>query len=455
MTFATRSARLNWIEFKILMRLSLPLILAQLAQSSMGFVDTLMAGRVGATDLAAVAVGSSIWFPVFILLLGILNALTPSVSHAYGQKDNAAIRALIPQGLYLGIGLGLGAALLLRSCYPLLTLLEVEESIVPLIMAYLKAVSWGFPAIGVCFALRYCIEGLSVTRPSMFISFVGLLVNILVNYILVFGKLGFPAMGGVGCGIATAATMWVMMGGMLIIFQRGRLFRYLELGSFRARPNGEILTYLLRLGIPIGVGMFIECSIFAVIALLLSRFGAQTVAAHQIAISFTGMVFMIPLSIASAIAVRVSYNHGRNHPQHTRRSVRVGLATTTAIALLSCTLIAAGAEPLTRMYTPDSALAGAAAILLLLAALFQIPDALQVSCAGALRGFKDTRTPMLLQIVSYWGIGLPCGCFLGLHLELAARGFWIGLICGLSAAAVLLGVRLRTIVAQEISKSTT
>jgi MATE family multidrug resistance protein len=444
-----RDTQLNWIEFKILMRLSLPLILAQLAQSSMGFVDTLMAGRVGATDLAAVAVGSSIWFPVFILLLGILNALTPSVSHAYGQKDNATIRALIPQGLYLGITLGLGAAVLLRSCTPLLVILKVESSIVPLIMAYLKAVSWGFPAIGICFALRYCSEGLSITRPSMLISFAGLLINIIVNYVLVFGKLGFPALGGVGCGIATAATMWVMMGGMLVIFWRGRLFRYLQLLSFRARPNGEILTYLLRLGIPIGVGMFIECSIFAVIALLLSRFGAQTVAAHQIAISFTGMVFMIPLSIATAIAVRVSYNNGRNHPRHTKRSVKVGLATTTGIALLSCTLIAAGARPLTTMYTPDPELAGAAAVLLLLAALFQIPDALQVSCAGALRGFKDTRTPMLLQIVSYWGIGLPCGCFLGLYLEMAARGFWIGLICGLSAAALLLGVRLQKIVRKE------
>lgn len=447
--------QLNWIEFKILMRLSLPLILAQLAQSSMGFVDTLMAGRFGATDLAAVAVGSSIWFPVFILMLGTLNALTPSVSHAYGQKDNATIRALIPQGLYLGIALGLAAALLLRSCTPLLVMLKVDSDIVPLIMLYMKAVSWGFPAIGVCFALRYCIEGLSITRPSMLISFGGLLVNIVVNYVLVFGKLGFPALGGVGCGIATAATMWVMMGGMLVLFWRGRVFRYLQLLSFRARPNGEILTYLLRLGIPIGAGMFIECSIFGVIALLLSRFGAQTVAAHQIAISFTGMVFMIPLSIASAIAVRVSYNNGRNHPRHTKRSVKVGLATTTGIALLSGTLIAAGAKPLTAMYTSDTKLASAAAVLLLLAALFQIPDAIQVSCAGALRGFKDTRMPMLLQVISYWGVGLPCGCFLGLYLELTARGFWIGLICGLSAAALLLSLRLRRIVRTETATNTT
>jgi len=446
-----RKFHLQWVEFKILMRLSLPLILAQLAQSSMGFVDTLMAGRVGATDLAGVAVGSSIWFPVFILLLGTLNALTPSVSYAYGHKDHATIRTLVPQGLYLGFTLGCAGAMVLYQCTPLLHVLKVEESIIPLITAYLKAVSWGFPAIGVCFALRYCSEGLSLTRPSMLISFAGLGINIVVNYILVFGKLGFPPLGGVGCGVATAITMWVMMVGMVLVFWRAQFFRHLQLFSSFARPNPQILADILRLGVPIGTGMFIECSIFAVIALMLSRFGAQTVAAHQIAMSFTGMVFMIPLSISTAISVRVSYNNGRNHPQNTRRSIDVGLATTAVIAVLSCAMMAASAPWLTAMYTPDVELAAAATTLLLLAALFQIPDAIQVGCAGALRGFKDTRKPMLLQIVSYWGIGMPCGYFLGIYLGMAARGFWIGLICGLSSAALLLGLRLRRIVRKEIT----
>jgi len=431
------------------MRLSLPLILAQLAQSSMGFVDTIMAGRVGATDLAGVAVGSSIWFPVFIFLLGTLNALTPSVSHAYGQKDHTSIRALIPQGVYLGLTLGCAGAIVLHQSAPLLHLLEVEKSIIPLITAYLKAVSWGFPAIGVCFALRYCSEGLSLTRPSMLVSFAGLGINIVANYILVFGKLGFPALGGVGCGIATALSMWIMMVGMILVFWRAKFFRHLQLLPAFVRPNRNTLSNILRLGIPIGTGMFIECSIFAVIALLLSRFGAQTVAAHQIAMSFTGMVFMVPLSISTAISVRVSYNNGRGHAQNTRRSIGIGLATTAAIAVLSCSMMTATAPYITSMYTLDSELAATATTLLLLAALFQIPDAIQVSCAGALRGFKDTRTPMLLQIVSYWGIGMPCGCFLGLYLEMAARGFWIGLICGLSSAALLLGLRLRRIVRRE------
>jgi len=431
------------------MRLSLPLIFAQLAQSSMGFVDTLMAGRVGATDLAGVAVGSSIWFPVFIFLLGTLNALTPSVSHAYGQKDHASIRALVPQGVYLGFTLGCAGAVILYQSTPLLNFLEVDESIVPLITAYLKAVSWGFPAIGVCFALRYCSEGLSLTRPSMLVSFAGLVINIVANYILVFGKLGFPAMGGVGCGVATALTMWIMMVGMVLIFWRAQFFRHLQLLSSFAKPNRGILAGILRLGVPIGTGMFIECSIFAVIALLLSRFGAQTVAAHQIAMSFTGMVFMVPLSISTAISVRVSYNNGRNNPLNTRRSIGIGLITTAALAVLSCVMMAAGAPYITSMYTTDSELAVAATTLLFLAALFQIPDAIQVSCAGALRGFKDTRAPMLLQIISYWGVGMPCGCFLGLYLGMAARGFWIGLICGLSSAALLLGLRLRRIVRKK------
>ena len=442
MPHSKRSKHLLIAEFSILARLSLPLILAQLAQSSMGFVDTVMAGRYGATDLAAVGVGSSVWFTVFLLILGILTALVPSISQARGRRDNTQIRALVPQGIYLGALLGLGAALTLRHGEHFLRLLEVDGAIIPLATNYLKAVSWGFPAIGVCFALRYCCEGLSVTRPGMLVSFGGLLVNIVANYVLVFGKLGLPALGGIGCGYATTMTMWMMLGGMVLVFRRERQLRTQRLLALKVSPHLKTLTSLLRIGLPIGIGMFVECSIFAIIALLLSRFGAQTVAAHQIAISFTGMVFMIPLSISSAISIRVAYNHGRSQRQHTRRSIGVGLATTGVLAILSSSLMATCSMWLTALFTPDADLAAAAASLLLLAAVFQVPDAIQVSAAGALRGFKDTRTPMLLQTISYWCLGLPCGCYLGLHLGMQARGFWIGLICGLSCAALLLGLRL-------------
>lgn len=442
MVSSERRNQLLGAELKKLTYLSLPLILAQLAQSSMGFVDTVMSGRVSAQDLAAVAVGSSIWFPMMLLLLGILSALTPTISQAYGANDRRAISHVAPQGIYLGIILGSIIMLLLHQAHYLLPWLQVSPEITPLIIGYLEGVSWGFPALGACFALRYSSEGLSLTRPSMLVSFFGLAVNIVANYLLVFGKLGLPAMGGVGCGPASALTMWAMFIGMLFVVWRGALYRQLKMLRFNASWCWETQKQLLKLGLPIGGGLFIECSIFATIALLLARFGAQAVAAHQIALSFTSMTFMVPLSIATAISVRVGHTTGRKRPRQTQRAVYTGVLTTLVCALISCTIMANFPHLCVSIFTNDTQLLNAAASLLFLAAVFQIPDAIQVCCAGALRGLKDTKVPMIIQTISYWGIGLPIGCYLGLFLNWGAKGFWIGLICGLTSAAIMLSIRL-------------
>ncbi len=433
-------------EICTLLRLSIPIILAQLAQSSMAFVDTVMAGQVGATDLAAVALGSSIWFPLSLFQLGLLSALTPIVAQAHGGNNPATIRHTTPQGIYLGLISGVVIMLLLQHADIILPLLHTQAELIPLVHAYLHGTAWGFPAVGICFALRYCSEGLSLTRPGMIVSFSGLATNIIANYTLVFGKFGFPALGGPGCGVATAVTMWMMMLVMVIFYWKGSVYRKLRLLHY-AHLSAATQKQLLKLGLPIGAGLFIECSIFALIALLLSRFGAQTVAAHQIALSFTSMTFMIPLSISSAIAVRVGHTIGRRRPSQTRRAVRVGIATTFTLALVSCATMALFPHRCVAIFSHDPQLRNAAASLLTLAAIFQVPDAMQVSCAGALRGCKDTRIPMLIQTIAYWGIGLPCGCYLGLYLNWGARGFWIGLICGLSAAAIMLLLRLRRVLA--------
>ncbi len=439
---------LRQIELKKLSTLSLPLILAQLAQSSMGFVDTVVAGRVSANDLAAVAIGSSVWFPLFLLLLGVLNALTPTISQAHGAGQHDVIRQVTPQGIYLGGLAGLVIMLVLQHSSVILPWFHTAPELIPLIEGYLHGVSWGFPAIGICFALRYCSEGLSLTRPSMIVSFLGLAVNIGANYVLVFGKLGFPAMGGVGCGPASAITMWVMFFGMLVVFWRGNIYRNLKMLQFNAPWCWNTQKQLLKLGLPIGGGLFIECSIFAIIALLLARFGAQSVAAHQIALNFTSMIFMIPLSIATALSVRVGYTIGQQRKQQLLRTIRCGIAGAIALAVISAAAIALLPLQCVSIYTTDPQLSHAAATLLFLAAIYQIPDAIQVNCAGALRGCKDTRVPMFIQTVAYWGIGLPVGCYLGLYLQWGARGFWVGLICGLTSAAIMLVLRLRYILSR-------
>lgn len=440
---SSRRWLLRRVELKKLTTLSLPLILAQLAQSSMGFVDTVAAGRVSANDLAAVAIGSSVWFPLFLLLLGVLSALTPTISQAHGAGQHDVIRQVTPQGIYLGGLAGLFIMLILQQSSVILPWLNAAPELIPLIEGYLHGVSWGFPAIGICFALRYCSEGLSLTRPSMAVSFLGLGVNIAGNYVLVFGKLGFPAMGGVGCGPASALTMWAMFFGMLVVFWRGNTYRDLNMLRFTAPWCWSTLKQLLKLGLPIGGGLFIECSIFAIIALLLARFGAQSVAAHQIALNFTSMIFMIPLSIATALSVRVGYTLGKQRRHQMLRTVRCGIVGAILLALLSAIIMALLPFQCVSIYTTDPQLRYTAATLLFFAAIYQVPDAIQVTCAGALRGCKDTRTPMLIQTAAYWGIGLPMGCYLGLSLQWGASGFWIGLICGLTSAALMLLLRLR------------
>lgn len=445
MVNSKRRWRLRLVELKKLIALSLPLILAQLAQSSMGFVDTIAAGRVSADDLAAVAIGSSVWFPLFLLLLGVLSALTPTISQAHGAGEYAVIRQVTPQGIYLGGCSGLLIMLALQQSSFILPWLNAAPELTPLIEGYLHGVSWGFPAIGICFALRYCSEGLSLTRPSMIVSFLGLAVNIGANYVLVFGKLGFTAMGGVGCGPASAITMWAMFFGMLWVFWRGNIYRNLKMLHFNAPWCWSTQKQLLKLGLPIGGGLFIECSIFAIIALLLAHFGAQSVAAHQIALNFTSMIFMIPLSIATALSVRVGYTIGQQRRHQLLRAIHCGMAGAITLALISATVIAVLPLQCVSIYTTDPQLRHAAATLLFFAAIYQVPDAIQVNCAGALRGCKDTRIPMFIQTAAYWGIGLPIGCYLGLYLRWEARGFWVGLICGLTSAAIMLAVRLRYI----------
>ncbi len=440
-------------ECKEIVRLAIPIVIAQFAQSANGFVDTVMAGQVSPRDLAAVAVGSSIWVPLFLFFVGIMQGLTPFVSQYHGANRNHHIGPLIQQGLWLALPLGCLGFVLLRSVAPLLDLMEVEESIAPLITDYLIGLSWGFPAITLFLAFRSLTEGTSRTRPVMIVSLIGLMVNIPVNYILIYGKLGFPAMGGVGCGWATSVVMWLMLG--LIVLYNIFLERLAPSGVFKrlAPPNANQLFAIMKVGLPIGLSIFIEVSLFCVIALFIAGIGPNVVAGHQIALNATSMMFMIPLSLSLALTVRVGRNLGQNNVAGVKRSTAIGLIIIVVLAsAASMTMILANSA-IASIYTDDPELIKMASALLLFAAAFQISDGLQVGASGVLRGMKDTSIPMLITVLAYWCLGLPIGYTLGLTdwlgAPMGAQGFWIGLIAGLSFAALFLcwrvKIRLKTL----------
>ncbi len=441
----TRPQRVGTEAYSLL-KLATPIIIAQLANTAMGFVDTVMAGRVSPQDLAAVALGNSIWVPVFLLMTGILLATTPKVAQRFGAGSHNEIGPLVRQALWLALGVGLTAAVLLWNAEIILTLMNVDPGLIEPSMGYLRAVACGFPAVALYHVLRCFSDGLGHTRPSMVIGLCGLALNIPLNYIFIYGKLGLPAMGGVGCGWATGLVMGFMFLSMLWWVKWAPFYQPSKIFSHFEWPQWPVLKRLLSVGLPIGISVFAESSIFAVIALLIGGLGATVVAGHQIALNFSSMVFMIPYSLGMAATVRVGQALGRGEPREARFAAGVSMGAALAYACLSASLMLLLREQIAQIYTPDPAVIAVATTLLVYSALFQFSDAIQVTAAGALRGYQDTRVTMILTLFAYWGIGLPVGYALGLSDWLGEpsgpSGLWQGLVVGLTCAGGMLAVRL-------------
>lgn len=444
-----RQSKMLRTEVRLLLTLAAPILAAQLAHQALAFTDTVMAGRVSATDLAGVAVGSSLWIPVFLFLYGVLLALTPMVAQLYGAGKTEETGPLVRRGIIVALPLVITAMLLMRNAGFVFTRMEVDPQVAVISANYLKAISWGLPAIALFFLLRNLSEGLGLVRPSMLIGLASIPVNVTANYIFIHGKLGFPAMGGVGCGWASTISLWFMAFCMLHTIWRLRQYNKTHFFDLSQKHGKEGARQILRLGLPIGMSLLVESSIFALIALFLSPLGAQTVASHQITLNYSSLIFMIPLSISMAITIRVGHAIGRQRFDRAWLVGKAGLWLNSSIALLTASLTLLFAEQIANIYTRDPQVIAIAVGLLYLNAFYQFSDAFQVGAAAALRGYKDTRIPLLMIVVAYWVIGLPLGYSLALTnlwgAPMGAKGFWISLIVGLSVAAVLLGSRLRKV----------
>jgi multidrug resistance protein, MATE family len=423
------------------LRLAGPLILAQIAFVGMIVTDTLMAGHLSATDLAAVALGSAVWTPLYLFFMGICMAVSPFVAQLVGAGTHRAVGPYLHQALYFAIALSTTWWLLLRGCGLILTQLEVSADIRALSIAYLHAMAWGTPAACLFFVLRFTSEGLGRTRPVMGFAFLGLLVNAAADYVLMYGAFGAPALGAEGCGWATALTLWVMALGLTWFVTRNEAYCDLDLLSAWQRPRARNWLETLRVGLPIGISIFMEASLFATVGLLMAQFGAAAVAAHQVAINFTALTFMIPVGLALATTIRVGQAAGRGDPQGVRTSGRTGIGIALGVMLFPALLMGLLPKFVVELYTNAPEVARLAEGFLRLAALFQLWDGLQVTASGALRGLKDTRVPMLITFFAYWCVGLPLGAYLAFAALKQPAGLWWGLIAGLAVAAALLNLR--------------
>lgn len=434
-------------ELTDLWRLAWPVLIGQLATVGMSVADVAMTGHVSADDLAAVALGASIWSIMLVTVMGIMMAVNAVVAHEVGAGNTTRIAHVARQSLWNALGVGLLACALTN----LATLVFDHLGLTPLVgeraARFVHVISIGMPAFAAYRVLYGYSASLNQTKPVMVIALLALLFNICVNWLLIYGHWGFPKLGAVGCAWATGIGIWLMLAAMVWWIRHAPVYRQTDpFAQFEAPCWTEIGT-MLRMGLPIGVTYFAEVSAFGLVGLLVARFGVIPVAAHQIALNFSSLVFMVPLSFGIALVTRVGLAAGEGDAVRARFVAWVGVAASIVFALLSASCIALWRFQIAAAYSSDPAVQVLTAHLLLFAALFQLSDAIQVAASCAIRGYKVTRPPMLIHMAAFWGCAVPLGCWLGLApawlpwrpaQPMQATGFWIGLVLGLTVAAVML-----------------
>lgn len=438
------------VESKRLITLAWPLLIAQITQMMMGVIDTIMAGHYSATDMAAVALGFSIIVPLQCFIQGLGLAMPPILSRLHGKGNTSDVASAAWQAGYLLLTISLLILLIWPFTGHLVALFPMEPALYDITVDYVQFVLLSMPAFAGYQWLRNFCEGLGTTKPTMAITLIGLMCNVAGNYIFIYGAGPVPAFGGAGCGIATAIVIYTMFfATMAYVLLSDRLKKYNLFGHIY-RPDLRMILRTFKLGFPVAMTLLFEVTLFAVVALMLAPFGPGTVAAHQVALNFSAIMFMFPLSLGMALSIRVGYRIGQNNPAQARMVVKSGITIGMCIATLtaSFTLLAKGA--IISLYTQDETVFALANSLLIYAALFQFSDAIQVLSANALRGYKDTTAMFIITFIAYWLIGLPTGLILGrtdwiTSEPMSAAGFWIGFIVGLSSAAVMLGSRVMII----------
>ena len=434
-------------ELRALLRVVWPIVVTQLSQMGMGVADTMMAGRVSAADLAGVTLGGNLYWPSMLLLSGIVMSITPSVSQLHGGGRTQESGEVVRQVLWIALAGGAVTTWLLHNAEPVYHLIGVDPVAIPIATAYLAALSTGLlPLLGYM-ALRNLCDGISWTLPAMCIGLSGLVLKVPLNALFIYGNesLGIEPMGGVGCGWATALVMFYQLAAMTIVvaFSRVRVARLFARFSW---PDRREILRLVRLGVPIGITMFVEVGFFSVVGLSVGALGVVQVASHQIAFNVAGIAFMVPLALSVGATIRVGTNIGGGHIDGARLAGAVAMGVVGVWSLVSAALILSLRGEVSALFSSDPAVIQVASALMVLGALFQFFDGAQVGAIGTLRGYKDTRAPAAIGVVAYWCIGLPAGAALcyGFSVlpEMGVAGYWWGVVIGLGIAAILLLVRL-------------
>lgn len=430
-------------ELRPLLRLAIPVILAEIGWILLGIVDIVMVGRVSAAAIGAVSIGNSIYVMVSLFGLGLLLGLDYLVAHAYGAGELDECHRWLLHGLYLACAVGVVLFGVVVLSIRLLFMIGLDPAVVPMAVDYLRIANYSVPPLLLFTALRRYLQAINIVNPIMFALFAANVVNALANWIFVFGHWGAPALGAAGAAYATVFSktfMALALGGYLALRERRN---HTGLFEISLRPEFSRFAKMLRLGLPIGTQILLEVGVFATATLLAGRINAVALAAHQIALKIAGFAFMIPLGVSAAGAVRVGQWLGGEKPANAARAGWLALAFGVGFMCFSGALFVSFPQFFMRLFTPDSRVIALGVSLLYLAALFQIFDGSQIVGAGVLRGTGDTRTPMIWNLVAHWFIGLPVGYTLCFIAGWGVRGLWVGLTLGLVVVAAALVRRWR------------
>lgn len=430
-------------KLKLFTIILLPILVTQVSMYLMNFFDTVMSGQASAKDLAGVAIGSSLWVPVFTGINGILLAITPIIAHLIGAHANNQIAKKVQQGVYLATALAIvvviiGAFLL----DPILNVMDLEMEVRHTAKLYIIWLVTGIVPLFIFNTLRCFIDALGQTRISMVIILISLPINIFFNYIFIFGKFGVPAFGGIGAGIATALTYWLVCFIAFGILYKMHPFRGYHLFSNWVKPSLAEWWEQLKIGIPIGFSIFFETSIFSAVTLFMSVYSTYTIAAHQAAMNFASLLYMIPLSVGIALTIAVGFEVGGKRYDEARTYGYIGISGGLFIAIFAGLVLYVFNDMVANLYTDNEEVVELAKHFINYAIFFQLADAFGAPIQGALRGHKDVNVTLITSFVSYWIIGLPCGWLLANYTSLEPFGYWVGIIIGLSCGAVALLWRL-------------
>lgn len=432
-------------ESKLSLRLAIPLMIGQLSQMLLGVVDTLMVGRLGVTELAALTFANSLFYVPFVFGIGVLTAVSVLSSNARGARDPKAARASCREGLYLGAGLGVLLFLLCGAISFRLDWFGQPAEVTAATGTFYRIIMFSTVPALASIALKNHADALNRAWTPFWIFLGGVLLNVLLNWMLIFGKLGCPALGFEGAAWATLVARVVILVAVLAWLMGSKDLKEWVPHRWFVRMKMQSMRKLLRVGVPASLQMLSEVSAFSAAGIIMGLISKEAMAAHQITVSMTGTAFMIPLGFSMALTVRIGEAYGAHDPPRLRAIAHSGWAVLVISAAFTASCFLFLGDAMAAWFTDEPPLIELTAALLAICAAFQFFDAQQVGSASMLRGMHDTRVPALVAFLSYWIIGIPAGLVLAFVFDMGALGVWWGLAIGLAMAAITLGWRMRVL----------